>query len=108
MLSDSKYWSLLVTLSFQNKNGNKFRILPFQHGMLIAISALKSLYNELRTKYGIGQILTEWITQESFTISYLLHRISKYVHTHQSVGWMTLIRFCINETLKALTIFFHI
>ena len=57
------------TMRFKLKNGNNYRILPFQHGMLITVSAVISLLNELKSRYNVFEFLTERTTQESFTFS---------------------------------------
>ena len=51
-------------MRFKTQNGNKFRIIMFQTGALIHISALKSLYHDLKTVYGINSFLAINTTQD--------------------------------------------
>ena len=51
-------------MRFKTQNGNKYRIVMFQTGALIHVSALKSLYYDLKNLYGINCFLANNTTQD--------------------------------------------
>ena len=61
-------------MRFKTQKGNKFRIVMFQTGALIFISALKSLYHDLKTLYGIDSFLTANLTQDKLERYYSRRR----------------------------------
>ena len=51
-------------MKFKPKNGNKFKVNPFQKGALITIPAIIQLQDDLKNNYNEPLLLTEWVTQD--------------------------------------------
>ena len=71
-LNRYKMYLELMRFKLKPKEGSKrktseaWRVLPFQKGALISISATILLQRDLKTCYNVPYILTEWCTQVKF------------------------------------------